>query len=615
MTSPLRTVGALATAAAGLSEIAACVPDSQEPAGLDESVRLAIKALLDGTGESITKLAEAIGLDRPKTSRRLDGKTGWTLSDCERVAVHYEVPAIALFAGPFAAYQLLPEARRRPSTVSERFLIQHYGLALTDFVATYLPPGFPAAADRAAAEAPVQPEPAEAPPVPTAPQAPAAAEPAPDEEAPARPAPVEAAPAVPAPTAPDPGPGPDPVTAPVPDQVSVGVFPDERYLALDLGPDGRPVPAEEAPCLRCGVPTRHRIGGEPRHLGGMCSPTAAGAAAPSPDDRPVKLETIEPPASQSELLGMIHKRVDEEARRHQGEVKPALAALTKDALIDATALFLRSRVGARYEHTAHPPSLEILRKPAQNKPDQIWEARPNWRNEALIATLRAADRRLIERLDINGAYLSALKAHLPIGQLHHNPDGTYDPKHAGLYLITPPVWNHPHLPNPLGNRDEPGPLWITSSTLRLLLRLAGPKMGALCEKPVIHESYTAYASENLLEEFRVVLGRARQDAIDSGDDLTLEYVKDMYSKFVSTMGESAKQRKIHRPDWMHIIRSQAFSNLWIKGHKLHLAGVQLVAMKGTDEIHVIGDWRSVFAEGRKVTEVKKKESDFAVGGE
>ncbi|MFJ5122383.1 helix-turn-helix domain-containing protein [Kitasatospora sp. NPDC088548] len=611
MTSPMGTVSALAAAAAGLPEIAACVPDSEEPAGLDESVRLAIKALLDGTGESITRLAEAIGLDRPKTSRRLDGKTGWTLSDCERVAVHYEVPAIVLFAGPFAAYQLLPEARRRPPTVSERFLIQHYGIPLTDFVATYLPPRFAAASERAAAEAPAQPEPAEAPPAPAAQQAPAAAEPTRDEDAPARPAPGEVAPVPPAPTASDPDPAP--VAAPVPDQVSVGVFPDERYLALDLGPDGKPVQADEAPCLRCGKPTRHRISGEPRHLGGMCSPTAAAAATEG--DRPAKPETIELPASQTELLAMIHRRVDEEARRHEGDVKPVLAALTKDALIDATALFLRSRVGARYEHTAHPPSLEILRKPAQNKPDQIWEARPNWRNEALIAELRSGERRLVERLDINGAYLSALKAHLPIGQLHHNPDGQYDPKHAGLYLITPPAWNHPQLPNPLGRRDEPGPLWITSSTLRLLLRLAGPRMGRLCEKPVIHESYTAYASENLLEEFRVVLGRARQEALDSGDDLTYEYVKDMYSKFVSTMGESAKQRKIHRPDWMHIIRAQAFSNLWLKAHKLHLAGVQLVAMKGTDEIHVIGDWRSVFTEGRKLTEVKLKESDFAVGGE
>ncbi|MFJ1757275.1 helix-turn-helix domain-containing protein [Kitasatospora sp. NPDC088134] len=590
MTSPMRTMGALATAAAGLPGIAPREPDSEEPVGLEESVRLAIKALLDGTGESITKLADGIGLDRSKISRRLDGKTGWTLGDCEQVAVHYEIPAVALFAGPFAAYQLLPEARRRAPTVSERFLIQHFGIPLTDFVATYLPPDFAAVAEPAAEAAPAQPEPAEAPP------APVAAEPAPAKDAPTQPAPA--------------------APAPVPDPVPTGVsFPDERYLDLDLGPDGNPVQADEAPCLRCGVPTRQRIGGEPRHLGGMCSPTAAGAASTGPENRPEKPATVELPASQSELLGMIHKRVDEEARRHQGEVRPALTALTKKSVVDVTALFLRSRVGARYQHTAHPPSLEILRQPAQGKSDQVWEARPNWRNEALIAELRTGERRLVERLDINGAYLSALKVHLPIGQLHHNPDGTYDPKHAGLYLITPPTWNHPHLPNPIGNRDEPGPIWITSSTLRLLLRLAGPRMGSLCEKPIIHESYTAYASENLLEEFRVVLTKARQEAIDAGDDLTYEYVKDMYSKFVSTMGESGAQRKLHRPDWMHIIRSQAFANLWLKGHKLHLAGVHLVAMKGTDEIHVVGDWRSVFTEGRKVTEVKLKESDFSVGGE
>lgn len=35
----------------------------------------------------------------------------------------------------------------------------------------------------------------------------------------------------------------------------------------------------------------------------------------------------------------------------------------------------------------------------------------------------------------------------------------------------------------------------------------------------------------------------------------------MYSKFVSTMGESKDNRELYRTDWMHLIRSQAFVNL------------------------------------------------------
>ena len=73
------------------------------------------------------------------------------------------------------------------------------------------------------------------------------------------------------------------------------------------------------------------------------------------------------------------------------------------------------------------------------------------------------------------------------------------------------------LPNPIGQRDEPGPLWVTEPTLRLLLRLSGPKHG-LCEPPEIHESYTSGATENLLEKFRIALKDARDTAIAEGDD-------------------------------------------------------------------------------------------------
>ncbi|GAA3289103.1 hypothetical protein GCM10020295_00160 [Streptomyces cinereospinus] len=82
----------------------------------------------------------------------------------------------------------------------------------------------------------------------------------------------------------------------------------------------------------------------------------------------------------------------------------------------------------------------------------------------------------------------------------------------------------------------------------------------------------------------------------------------MYSKFVSTMGESNYNRELYRPDWMHIIRSQAFANLWMKALKAHDAGLTVVRAMGTDELHVIGDWRRVFPEGRGVTEVKVKDT-------
>jgi hypothetical protein len=214
----------------------------------------------------------------------------------------------------------------------------------------------------------------------------------------------------------------------------------------------------------------------------------------------------------------------------------------------------------------------------------------------------------VTALDINGAYLSALKTHLPLGQLEHSTGLAHDRRRSGVHLITPPEWEHEAvLPNPIGQRDEPGPLWVTEPTLRLLLRLSGPKH-QLCAPPQIHESYTSGATENLLEKFRIALKDARDTAIAQGDTVTLEYVKAMYSKFVSTMGESNYNRELYRPDWMHLIRSQAFANLWLKALKAHDEGLAVVRAMGTDELHVIGDWRRVFAEGRGVTEVKVKDT-------
>ncbi|QDY80660.1 dihydrolipoamide S-succinyltransferase [Streptomyces qinzhouensis] len=267
-------------------------------------------------------------------------------------------------------------------------------------------------------------------------------------------------------------------------------------------------------------------------------------------------------------------------------------------------LFAASRVGGRYEHTEFPPTQDILQKRSQKGADQIWEGRPKWRSTEIHQAARAGHIHLgVTTLDINGAYLAALKTWLPIGRLTHTETGAHDPKRAGVHRITPPDWTLTDLPSPLGARQEPGPLWITEPTLRLLLRCA--RQG-LCDAPVIHESWTSGASEGLLEKMRRALADTRKTAIETGDDLTLDYIKAMYSKFVSTIGESTANREIRRPDWMHIIRSQAFANLWMKANKAHTAGLTVVEMSGTDELHIAGEWQSVFAQGRDLSQVKPK---------
>ncbi|KJY27398.1 hypothetical protein VR45_34955, partial [Streptomyces sp. NRRL S-495] len=119
--------------------------------------------------------------------------------------------------------------------------------------------------------------------------------------------------------------------------------------------------------------------------------------------------------------------------------------------------------------------------------------------------------------------------------LKHSTEGQHDPKRSGLYEITPPEWEHAHLPSPMGNRDVPGKLWVPEPTIRQLLRLSKSTANrpAMCEAPVIHQSYTSGSSENLLEDLRCVLRDAREKAIREDDPVMLEYVKAMYSKLVA----------------------------------------------------------------------------------
>ncbi|WP_435195264.1 helix-turn-helix domain-containing protein [Streptomyces sp. NRRL F-5630] len=389
------------------------------------------------------------------------------------------------------------------------------------------------------------------------------------------------------------------------------------------------------PCVLCGEPARHRIAGLAQHLDpAEChplpttpAPTAA-EPAPSPPDHPAPARRRAPAASPArpdrrtpgnghpvgvkatgrrasttDEPGFIAAKVAAALAQHEGDMEAATAALVKQAIPDAMELLDRTRIGGRYDVVAHPALPEILHKQSAHGADQIWEARPKWTRPAL-----PQGQWEVTALDINGAYLSALKTHLPLGQLEHSTGFAHDRRRAGVHLITPPAWDHDaDLPNPLGARDEPGPLWVTEPTLRLLQRLSGPKYG-LCEAPQVHESYTSGSTENLLEKFRTELKDARDRAIAEADEVTLEYVKAMYSKFVSTMGASNFNRELYRPDWMHLIRSQAFANLWMKAFKAHENGLTVVRAMGTDELHVIGDWRGVFPEGRAVTEVKIKDT-------
>jgi hypothetical protein len=389
--------------------------------------------------------------------------------------------------------------------------------------------------------------------------------------------------------------------------------------------------ATPAPCVLCGAPATEQIEGFPQHL------DAAECARPDPGPTPPPAQPAPPAAGPpgnasrtaapghtpdgpraagparaargpriaggTRISDLIAQTVRESLTEHGGDTEAATVALQRRAIPDAMSLLDRCRIGARYDVVGHPPLPDILRKKSAHGADDVWEARPNWTR--LDQPASPLD---VTALDINGAYLSALKTHLPLGALEHSTGNTHSRRRSGIHLVTPPEWDHQaYLPNPLGSRDEPGPVWVTEPTLRLLQRLATDQYGRLCDPPVILESWTSGATEHLFEKFRQALRDARENAIEENNEVALEYVKSMYSKFVSTMGESNFNRQLYRPDWMHIIRSQAFVNLWLKAYKAHTAGLTVMRAMGTDELHIAGEWRHVFTEGRGVSQVKVKD--------
>ncbi|MBA0051231.1 XRE family transcriptional regulator [Streptomyces sp. AJS327] len=312
-----------------------------------------------------------------------------------------------------------------------------------------------------------------------------------------------------------------------------------------------------------------------------------------------------------EAVEFITGRVRAALAEHGGDTEAATAALVRKAIPDVMELLEICRAGGRYDFSCHPALPDLLHRRPGRDADDVWEARPKWSVDAAVLP---PGEYAVTALDMNGAYLSALKTHLPIGALEHHlgPDEggpAWDRRRSGIHRVTPPTWPHPHMPSPLGNREEPGPLWITEPTLRLLLRAADK---GWCAPPLIHESFTSGASEGLLEKMRDGMVHARRAALEAGDEVTVEYLKAMYSKFVSTAGESNYNREIYRPDWVHAIRSQAFANLWHKAERAHRAGLRVLRVMGTDELHLTGDWRSVFTEGRDVHQVKVKDA-YTVG--
>ncbi|GGS26910.1 hypothetical protein GCM10010252_77280 [Streptomyces aureoverticillatus] len=527
----------------------------------EELLRLTVTALMTRTGERQAVLAEGIGLAQAQVSRKQTGKAHWTLDDCDQLAAHYGMSVLDLLAGPTHAVTALSADRQ------------------TGPAQTSLPLAVPPAAP---APGPVSVARSEALGGPCV----LCGQPATDT--------VEG------------------IWQHLTSQECAEALDAAEPLAED--PEDEHQEEEGAPMAPGEPVTPHPGDPQPEPEQEPAPPVAedpAPAPAPAPaaeDRRPAASRA--PGYASGTLVDQIHARVRDVLNWSQGDIEAAQAALIKTAIPDVMALFDRSRVGGRYAHSKFPPTDGILRKKSQKGADEIWEGRPKWRNKNALALVKKGEQIEVTALDMNAAYLSAFKCWLPVGKLVEDTSGIHDPKRSGVYQITPPAWEHTDLPNPLGARKEPGPVWVPDSLVRLLLDCA--KWG-LCAPPEIHRAMLSGATENLLEKLRRALAETRDTAITENDELVVEYVKSMYSKFVSTIGESSANTDIRRPDWMHIVRSKAFTNLWRKAYKANKAGLTVIEISGTDELHVAGDWQPVFPEGRALNQVKAKNT-YTLGG-
>ncbi|MEU6664243.1 acyltransferase [Streptomyces sp. NPDC046821] len=529
----------------------------------EDLLRLTVSALMSRTGERQEDLAAALGQAQAQVSRKQGGKQHWTLQDVDLLAAHYGFGVLDLLAGP-----------------------THAVTALADGAQGSLPLAAPLTAPAPAVVSVPRSEALSGPCV-------LCGQPATDE--------VEG------------------IWQHLTSEECAEALDEAEPLVDDVdqdhAPEAVPAPAAPAPAAPEDVQPAPEV-----HESVPVDSTAASAAASSEETAPAPVSTAmdQAPATASRapgyasetLVDQIESRVRDVLAWSQGDMEAAQAALIKTAIPDVMALFERSRVGGRYAHSKFPPTVDVLRKKSQKGADEIWEGRPKWRNQPAFDAAKKGEPIEVTALDMNAAYLSAFKCWLPVGKLVEDTSGMHDPKRSGVYQITPPAWDHDGLPNPVGNRKEPGPVWVPDSLVRLLLDCA--KWG-LCEEPVIHKALLSGGTESLLEKLRRALAESRKTAIEEGDEIAVEYVKSMYSKFVSTIGESSTNTEIRRPDWMHIIRSKAFTNLWRKAYKAHGAGLTVVQMSGTDELHVAGDWRPVFPEGRDLNQVKAKNT-YTLGG-
>uniref|UniRef100_UPI00227727A7 helix-turn-helix domain-containing protein n=1 Tax=Streptomyces sp. NRRL F-6628 TaxID=1463876 RepID=UPI00227727A7 len=213
---------------------------------------------------------------------------------------------------------------------------------------------------------------------------------------------------------------------------------------IAAAPAPAPAPAAAAPAAAAPAAAAPAAAA-PAPAPAPASSVSAAAPAPAPALAAVASSSVprtpRRAAPAGPLPDLIRDRVVAALTEAGGDADVAQAALIKRAVPDVMALFAASRVGGRYEHSEFPPTAGILQKRSQKGADAIWEGRPKWRSADLHRAARAGHITVdVTALDMNAAYLAALKTWLPIGKLTHSEGDHHDPKRSGVHLVDPGEW-------------------------------------------------------------------------------------------------------------------------------------------------------------------------------
>jgi hypothetical protein len=163
---------------------------------------------------------------------------------------------------------------------------------------------------------------------------------------------------------------------------------------------------------------------------------------------------------------------------------------------------------------------------------------------------------------VKAGLVAAGQAKVSPEPLRHWVRPRYDPKRAGWWLISKPVWNERRLPHPAGPYGEVWErIWVTTPTMDLLAELA--ERGQL-DMPEPIESYTGVARPVLKPWCDALWAALRAPITDRYSEVDVTRVRAAAAEVARRgLGMLAHRgSSVYRLDWFHAVNAMKRANTW-----------------------------------------------------